>query len=1432
MNRDRRMNVLRRTAGLLLAAVTAFGGSEAAAEGTPSEVTMHEDKVIEYGDMGGRTVVRSLTDGSGETGFAYCTNPLDPNPPSGSVSTEPIEIISGDYSPADAAKVLYYGYGGPGFDASLFPDEAYYGGNWTNDKYFVCTHVMVSYVALGRKETATAGAWDLREPFFYQYILQDTLGRILAKPAPPSDFHAFMLTYGSDYQILYGFTYAENGKIRIEKRSSNPSMTDGNSCYSLSGAQYGVYESKADADSNKNAVEVLTTDGSGNAESGDLKANTRYYVKEIKASKGFELDPKVYTADVESGDTVTVSSKEIPDYDSVFLTLTKITTDGTTENVKSLEGAEFTVHYQEGNRTWVFRTLEKDGTYRIRFTDKAYYAGGDSLYTMDGNIVFPLGTYELQETEAPEGYTLKGSYINDADGKTIAKDGEKAVFKVEKDGNHGTVRAGQKYTKSEKPVFGGFRFAKRDIETGDRAQGDTDLAGSFQVFNRNDYSVIVNGKEYAPDEMVLEFRTDKDGNYETAEDFMSYGTYEIKEKDAPRGYHLNEESVFFDITEDHEIEETDPIENDVMTGKFSLTKALADEEDSEWADPEEGIEFAAVLKRYADQYGSVEEAIKHKDEFTEKEYAVVRTDKKGNAVSGELAYGTYLIKQTTKTAEAGAVGDAAEFVVDENTENTTIHYNPVNKPMKYYLRLIKEDSETNAKIVFNSASFKIRNKDTGEYVTMQVGSKKYDTFKTVSDHAADTKLPKKTFYAEEEESGTVVTPLQVTAGTYLIEEAETPWGFVKLTKPVEVTVASSSISAVEEGKNYKDVEIKNDRAYGILKIQKTIEEYEADTSLIDRQDLSGVAFTLTAAEDIIDPVTGSVLCEAGKPFGTYHPDKDGSLEVKNIPLGKYTLQETEVPDGLIRNEKIYDIVFEQKDQETPEYPVSLEIENKSTKVEITKQDVTGDGELEGASLVVKDSAGETVDEWVSGTNPHSIEGLKAGEEYTLTETIAPEGYAKATTINFKVNEDGSVTPVRMIDKVVSFKKSDGLGNEVPGAHVTVTDEDGNVIDDFVSTEEDHIIKGVEVGKTYTFHEEGAPDGYYYSEDAKVTITDDGLDQCVEMIDNAIGYRIFKTDDDGKPVSGVQLKLTDTTSEKVIREWTTDEKPAEFVKELIAGHQYLLEEEEWVNGVHSAAAMTFTVPMKGTADFTIVNMFDALNEITVLKTDNHGVPCPGADMQIIEKETGEVVYEFTSTDDPKGTDISKYVKGDVTYILRESEAPFGFDAFYDLEFKAEGTKEKKQIIVVNNMRKQYYVNVIKADAQDPSKHLKGAEITLYTSDGSVAKDINGKDCVRTTDDRGTAVFCVEFNSKEGYYAKETKAPQGYRLNKETYPVVLSESYDFAAENPIVITINDEALPKIVRVVTSDQGIALFLSLLSVSLAAAALILKIKKETKKE
>ena len=119
----------------VLTAFSAFGTAGISAEGTPSEVTRNESYTIEYGDMGGRTVVRTLHDDSGEEGYAYCTNPLEPNPPSGSVSTEPIEIISGDYSPSDAAKVLYYGFGGPGFDASLFPEEAYYGGGWNDDKY-------------------------------------------------------------------------------------------------------------------------------------------------------------------------------------------------------------------------------------------------------------------------------------------------------------------------------------------------------------------------------------------------------------------------------------------------------------------------------------------------------------------------------------------------------------------------------------------------------------------------------------------------------------------------------------------------------------------------------------------------------------------------------------------------------------------------------------------------------------------------------------------------------------------------------------------------------------------------------------------------------------------------------------------------------------------------------------------------------------------------------------------------------------------------------------------------------------------------------------------------------------------------------------------------------------------------------------------------
>lgn len=182
--------------------------------------------------------------------------------------------------------------------------------------------------------------------------------------------------------------------------------------------------------------------------------------------------------------------------------------------------------------------------------------------------------------------------------------------------------------------------------------------------------------------------------------------------------------------------------------------------------------------------------------------------------------------------------------------------------------------------------------------------------------------------------------------------------------------------------------------------------------------------------------------------------------------------------------------------------------NITTRVEITKVDVTNGEELEGAHLVVKDSTGKIVDEWTSTKEAHVIENLVPGK-YTLTETIAPEGYILSEeTITFTVKNDGSVTKVKMEntpkDKpvVVISKVDSTTGEELAGAHLELRDEKGNLIEAWVSTNESHVIEGLAPGK-YTLTEVIAPDGYELSkETVTFVVKEDGtVDGKVIMYNN-------------------------------------------------------------------------------------------------------------------------------------------------------------------------------------------------------------------------------------------------------------------------------------------------------------------------------------------
>ena len=213
------------------------------------------------------------------------------------------------------------------------------------------------------------------------------------------------------------------GYLTLHKDSSNKTLTDANDCYSLAGAEYGVY-----TDSNcSNKVATLTTDESGNANTVSLTPG-RYYVKETKAPKGYFTDSQVYTADVSGANResspVKLSVSDNPANDPMAMLLGKYDGQKTyngagnlPQGSATLAGAEFTVDYYatldyksyddlknadvKPTRSWTFKTNE-NGIANFKADD---FVSGDAFYYNSNNDpCIPRGTVVIRETKAPAGY--------------------------------------------------------------------------------------------------------------------------------------------------------------------------------------------------------------------------------------------------------------------------------------------------------------------------------------------------------------------------------------------------------------------------------------------------------------------------------------------------------------------------------------------------------------------------------------------------------------------------------------------------------------------------------------------------------------------------------------------------------------------------------------------------------------------------------------------------------------------------------------------------------------------------------------------------------------------------------------------------------------------------------------------------------------------
>lgn len=304
------------------------------------------------------------------------------------------------------------------------------------------------------------------------------------------------------------------GKARLKKMSGNPAITNDNNCYSLAGAEFGIYSDQACT----KRVAGFTTDANGMSSEVELYAGD-YYIKEEKAPKGFLLNTEIQKVTIEVDRTKPVQFTDIPGEDPLGITLVKKnveTEDGFSLGNASLSGARFTVAYYDAyyqteaeltgktaKRTWVFETkMNEQGEFEAKYDDEHKVAGPD-IYKNNGAPTLALGTYVVWESKAPDGYLLNdNAYLMDENGTTIVTGGEKYITQVTQSGEDVKLYGGNEYSRYDRVVRGDFELTKVD-EFGKRLSGvafeiQSDSTGEKHRFTTDENGYYSSASEYTP----------------------------------------------------------------------------------------------------------------------------------------------------------------------------------------------------------------------------------------------------------------------------------------------------------------------------------------------------------------------------------------------------------------------------------------------------------------------------------------------------------------------------------------------------------------------------------------------------------------------------------------------------------------------------------------------------------------------------------------------------------------------------------------------------------------------------------------------------------------------------------------------------------------------------------------------------------------------
>ena len=925
--------------------------------------------------------------------------------------------------------------------------------------------------------------------------------------------------------------------------------------------------------------------------------------------------------------------------------------DDETKRPVLVAGTEFKI-YDLDHKKYV----EQVTTYPITVTHKSYFTDSQGYLILPNNL--SIGHYRIEEVTAPEGYTLNQNYVEIAVDSNTAYQMDSVsgdvVIEVDYE-NHPVKGKLTVYKKGE--MLAGFN---KDFIYEEQFLKDA----VFEVYAAEDiyspdYQKDADGNRivvYAKDTLVTTITTGEDGMAEAEN--LPLGAYRVVEKTAPEGFVLNPEAA--EVVFVYEGQDTPVVEQEVTVGDERQKVAITvEKQDAENGTVVAGAVFGIYNKEDITADGKV---IVEADTLLQE----MTSDEKGQAgCTLDLPLGSYYVKELKAPAGFVSSNEVLSFDASYQGQDVeTVVLKAVKKNQPTTVEITKSDITTGTEL--DGASLKVLDKD-GNVV---------DEWTSVKD------------------APHVIKRL-VAGENYTLREEFAPYGYLKAT---DITFT------VEDNGDVQKVEMKDEVPTGLLIINKKGEFLDKVTLLDNAKgtvehlfeyitgSLTEVTFNVYAAEDIkaADGVSEDYF-KADELVGTITTDTNGIAQLGDLPVGKYYVKEAETAHGYVLDGEPKFVDLSYRDQDTPVVTYDEAWQNNRQKVKVTVlkkekdtervlaggifglftrediKNVDGDVLMEADTLIELKTTDENGQ--ITFTADLPVDG-----NYYVKELYAPDGFVTTNeeqdfTFEYAGAEQAEVSYDFTFENeatTVELTKSDlTTGDELPGAHLKVTDEDGNVVDEWVSTEEAHVIKELVVGKTYTMTETKPADGYVTAESIEFTIENTAEIQKHEMKDDVTKVQISKTDITGdQEIPGAKLTILDE-NDQVVESWTSTEEP-HYVEKLPIG-RYTLREEQAPKGFILTADVSFEVKDTGEIQTVVMKDDTAKGKVILNKTDKEtGEPLKGVEFEL--RDSKGKVLETLKTDAAGHAESSLYeiadykdgkYAGEKKYYLVETKTLDGY-----------------------------------------------------------------------------------------------------------------------------------------------------------------------------